>query len=174
MRTRGPAVGQTYKMQLHVAKGKGLSSNQIPGHTCYPSMSVTLPDSGSEWPVKIMIFTSLPGKDLVHNPNSIFKVTSHKKAQKYIWFLIASTIICALTHIVSLTHFQPNDTQPAWSEWGLAARRPPCLLTQLILAHIPVSFLLPFPPSRLFFSTAFNIFSSFFASKEKGRGGRRN
>lgn len=62
-----------------------------------------------------MIFTSLPGKDLVHNPNSIFKVTSHKKAQKYIWFLIASTIICALTHIASISN-PMTPSRPGVSE----------------------------------------------------------
>ena len=32
-----------HKMQACVGKEKGLSRNQIPRHTCSPSMSITLP-----------------------------------------------------------------------------------------------------------------------------------
>lgn len=82
MRTSLPAVGQTFKMQSGVGKGKGLSRNQIPWHTCSPSISLTLPQDLND--LLNYESTSLLGKDLVHNPNSIFKVTSQKKAQKYI------------------------------------------------------------------------------------------
>lgn len=57
MRTSQPAVGQTYKMQACVGKEKALSRNQIPGHTCSPSMSITLPRDLNDllklWPLQI-------------------------------------------------------------------------------------------------------------------------
>lgn len=173
MRTSLPAVGQTFKMQSGVGKGKGLSRNQIPWHTCSPSISLTLPQDLND--LLNYESTSLLGKDLVHNPNSIFKVTSQKKAQKYIQFLPASRTPFVPTNITPLTHSRGCSICPTWSKQDLAGFTP-TMLAQFnsILGHIPVSFLFPFPPSRLFFSTAFNIFNTLLLLKRKGGRGKRN
>lgn len=115
------AVGQTYKMQSCVGKGKGLSRNQIPGHTCYSLMSVTL--LRSEWPVKIMNFKSLLGNDKVHGPNSIFKSLFLGKLSTILnvfSFSVSSTFTLCSNEITTLTHSEAM--KPAQPEWvGTAA-----------------------------------------------------
>lgn len=56
-----------------------------------------------------MTLTSLQGKDLVQNPNSIFKVPSQKKAQKYTQLLMVSWMLFVLTRNTSLIDFQDNS-----------------------------------------------------------------
>lgn len=117
-----------------------------------------------------MTLTSLQGKDLVQNPNSIFKVPSQKKAQKCTQLLMVSWMLFVLTRITSRIHSQDNSSLDEAGPFGLTTT----MLAQLNshLGHIPVSFLLPFPPSRLFFSTAFNIFNTPLLLKRRGGEGR--
>lgn len=116
-----------------------------------------------------MTLTSLQGKDLVHKPISIFKVPSQKKAQKSIQLLMASWMLFVLTRITSRIHSQGDSSLDEAGPFRLT--RHACS-AQLHLGHIPVSFLLPFPPSRLFFSTAFNIFNTPLLLKRRGGEGR--
>lgn len=64
-----------------------------------------------------------------------------------------------------------SSAQPGMGEVSLPHAHHACS-TQLNLLRIPVSFLSPFPPSRLFFSTAFNIFNAPLPLKRKGGEGR--